>query len=85
MSTSRTITAWAIQRGSTNLLDGHRTYLDGDPVCASRTRLFRNRAAARDYAKQHYSYIKDREDLQREPHGWHVPRVVRVTVTIDAA
>ena len=41
MSASRTITAWAIQRGSTNLLDGHRTYLDGDPVCASRTRLFR--------------------------------------------
>ena len=57
MSTARTITAWAIQRGSTNLLDGHRTYLDGDPVCASRTRLFRNRAAARDYAKQHYGYI----------------------------
>jgi len=83
MSEKKTLLAWAILKESRNQLDGHRRYLDGDPVCATETRLFRSRAAARREVKERYGYIKDCEDLQKEPHGWRMPRVVQVRVTIE--
>jgi len=46
--------------------------------------LFRTRRAARDYIRRHYGYIAQRADLQAQPHGWRMPRPVRVRVTLEA-
>ena len=70
---------WAGQWYSRNLLDGvtkHLLYLDCLPV------LFRTRKACREFIKENYGYIKDRKDLRTEPHGWRLPRAVKVSVTI---
>jgi hypothetical protein len=37
------------------------------------------------YAEEKWGYIKKRDDLRAEPHGWRMPRAVRVTVTIKKA
>ena len=68
---------WAAQWYSRNRVDGeHRHLLNEDclPV------LFRTRARCRAYIQQKYGYIKDREDLRAEPHGWRVPRAVKVSI-----
>ena len=44
--------------------------------------LFRTRAEARAYIAKRYGWIADREDLRAEPHGWRMPRAVRVSVTV---
>lgn len=40
--------------------------------------LFRTRREAREFIKEHYGYIKTREDLRYL--GWRMPRPVKVTV-----
>lgn len=70
---------WAVQFRSDNRLDGRTRRIiwkAGEPL------LFFTRAAARAWVKEHLDYIGKRPDLRREPHGWKVPRVVRVTVDI---
>lgn len=42
--------------------------------------LFKTRDDARAYAAREYGYIKKRPDLRAFPHGWRMPRPVRVTV-----
>jgi hypothetical protein len=78
----RVIHAWAILWRSENKLEGYREHLAGDPVHASRTLLFRTRTAALIYNEQRYGYIRNRPDLRREPHGWKMPKVVRVEIDI---
>ncbi len=68
---------WAAQWYSKNKLDGVSQYIifqNGLPV------LFRTRRECRDYIKLNYGYIADREDLRDEPHGWRLPRPVKVVV-----
>jgi hypothetical protein len=43
-------------------------------------RLFRTRHDCRAFIEERYGYIRTRSDLRREPHGWMVPRAVRVEV-----
>jgi hypothetical protein len=69
---------------SHNQLDGTREYLICNVLCAP-SLVFTTRDAARAYAKQHYGYIATRRDLRREPHGWRVPQIVKVTVTVTEA
>lgn len=45
--------------------------------------LFRTRQQARDHRDEKYGYIRDRPDLRRAPHGWKLPKVLRVTVRYD--
>jgi len=45
--------------------------------------LFRTRRECRDYIKEKYGYIKNREDLREEPHGWRLPRPVKVEIVIQ--
>lgn len=72
---------WAILWVQNNRLDGKRAFFVGEPK-RGMTMLFRTRAEARKYRDARYGYIRDREDLKHEPHGWKLPQVVKVCVDI---
>jgi hypothetical protein len=74
------VLAWGVLWRSKNVLDGERIYLQGTPDHPSRTLLFYTRREARAHVAERYGYIRHRPDLRREPHGWRMPVVVRVTV-----
>ena len=70
---------WGVQWYSKNRLDGetrHFMWDGGHPA------LFRTRQSARSYIARRYGYIRYRSDLRQEPHGWRVPKAVRVEVTL---
>lgn len=73
-------TVWGIKWVQRNR-EGDASHLmhtaPGPPVA------FRTRAEARAWVTEYYGYIADRADLRAEPHGWRVPRVVRVMVTVE--
>jgi hypothetical protein len=85
-------TAWTIKHASDNKLDGYRESFEGvfrvgeerppRHMAGHTTALFVTRQEARDYLAKHYRYLRKRPDLQAEPHGWRIPQVVKVTVTI---
>lgn len=69
---------WGAEWYSNNHLDGETRHLIfhlGIPA------LFKTRREARAYIHKHYGYIKNRPDLRREPHGWRLPRPIRVEVS----
>lgn len=72
---------WGLQWRSVNRRDGEQSHLLNDQFIPV---LFRTRAEARQYAEAEYGYIKHRPDLRGEPHGWRMPRPVRVRVTMEA-
>lgn len=70
---------WGILERSRNKLDGYREHLmheDGGKVA-----LFQTRKQAQDYAERHLGYLRNRPDLRAEPHGWMLPKPIRLTVT----
>jgi hypothetical protein len=82
---------WAIEWRSKNRLDGETRYFMCDsslwskapePYAAYRRMLFETRAQARAYNKARNGDIAKRKDLRSEPHGWRMPRVVKVKVTM---
>lgn len=81
--------AWAVKWISDCALDGHREfflgsgYMPGAPCPAPTVLLFLSRRRARDFVKERFGYIKNRPDLRAEPHGWKMPKVVRVNVTVS--
>ena len=71
--------SWAVLWHSKSRLDGDRKHL----MYENRTpALFKTRREARAWIDDRVGYIRGRADLRREPHGWRVPKAVRVTVTI---
>ena len=69
---------WGAEWHSKNGTDGecrHIMYERGMPV------VFGTRAEARHWITMKYGYIRHREDLRKEPHGWRVPRPVRIEVS----
>ena len=73
--------AWAVLFHCRNRLDGDRRFLMWNPEPGPGAfRLFRTRRECRAYIEERYGYIRDREDLRAEPHGWFLPRAVRVVV-----
>jgi hypothetical protein len=46
--------------------------------------MFRSRSEARKYRDKSYGYIRKRIDLKQEPHGWKLPRVVRIRAIYEA-
>ena len=44
--------------------------------------LFHTRRECRAWITRHYDFIRTRADLRAEPHGWRLPRAVRVNVSI---
>jgi hypothetical protein len=72
--------AWAIEWHSVNRLDGDRRDLTWEPFPDHHFHLFRTRREARAFIEERFGYMRDRDDLKREPHGWRWPQAVRVTV-----
>ena len=80
---------WAIKWRSENKLDGKRERLMGGvrydrPYMFGgyKTMVFRTRDEARHYLKENYGHLAERDDLKREPHGWKMPQVVKVSVSV---
>lgn len=69
-------TAWSLKWRSENRLDGKCEYL----MASVR---FDTRRQAREYLSETYGYLRDRPDLTREPHGWKMPKVVKVRVVVE--
>lgn len=78
---------WGILWRSNNKLDGKREYFlwDHYPNRASVPIVFRTREQARKYISINYGYIKNRPDLQQEPHGWKMPMPVKVHIVVEKA
>ena len=76
---------WAILCRSINQLDGDRSWFDGEVNGTTRTQLFPTRREALAFIKHHWSYVRHRSDLRREPHGWRMPKPVKVMVEVRLA
>jgi len=73
--------AWGIEWHTRNRVDGDQRHLIWAPEPGPGAfRLFRTRRECRAYIEGRYGYIRTRPDLRAEPHGWLLPRAVRVTV-----
>ena len=81
---------WAIQWTRDCRLDGFRQFLTGmaglspapDHLAGYTILVFKSRAAALAHIETYYAYLRKRPDLRGEPHGWRMPKAVRVNVTI---
>lgn len=67
--------AWGVQWRSKNNLDGRTEHLIWSP-------LFHTRGECRQYISERFGYLRKRPDLRVEPHGWRIPRAVRVVVAL---
>jgi len=77
---NKSYTRWGLLWRSDNRLDGKTRQFMSEKGSALH---FRTRAEARAYRDKHYGYIRDRRDLQEEPHGWKIPQVVRIKISIE--
>ena len=73
------IVRWGVEWCSRNALNGETRYLMF--VTTNQPALFSTRKAAREWITKEYGYIRHRRDLREEPHGWRMPRAVRVRLT----
>lgn len=76
---------WAPEWRSNNHLDGRRRHLClwHRHVGIEFPTVFSSRRACRKFIEKHYGYIRNRRDLQQEPHGWRIPQAVKVKVKIE--
>lgn len=75
---ARTHKRWAIRwESGPNSIDGERAYFVGGPSL-----LFKTKRECCEYIQDHWGYIRKRPDLHRFPHGWRMPKAVRVTVVV---
>jgi hypothetical protein len=72
---------WAVKWVSDNSLDGKSEHFCLYKNCEL-IGIFRTRKEACKFRDDEYGYIRHRKDLRSEPHGWRVPKIVRVIVTI---
>jgi hypothetical protein len=76
----RVLRRWAVEWYARNQRDGVTSYvLWKEPTVPA---LFLTRQAARAWIERQYGYIRHRRDLRTEPHGWRLPRAIRVDVDI---
>ena len=68
---------WGALWRSNNRLDGKCEHII---IEKCRPVLFRTRRESREFIKQKYGYIAERQDLQDEPHGWKIPIPVKVKI-----
>lgn len=67
---------WGLAWYSNSRLDGEEYRIIGDVFFKTRREVLWHREAK-------YSYISRRPDLLSEPHGWQLPRVVKVRWVIE--
>lgn len=72
---------WALQFRARNVFGSYEYLIPSD----RRPKLFLTRSDARAYRDEHYGYIRQRPDLRKEPHGWFLPRPVKVKVELTQA
>lgn len=72
--------AWAALWRSKNKLDGTTTYIIYSRLLPA---LFISKKQAQRFIESEYGYIRNRPDLKKEPHGWRMPKAVRVTIKIS--
>ena len=70
---------WGVEFRSASKTFGHDRWFTW---AGAAPRLFWNRREAREYIAAHWGDLKTRPDLRAEPHGWRMPRAVRVAVTL---
>jgi hypothetical protein len=70
---------WAVLWHSENKLNGKTVYFISNE---GEWMLFRTRQQAREWNEKEHGFIKGRPDLRGEPHGWRMPKIVRVVVTV---
>ncbi len=70
------IERWGLEWFSKNERDGITRHLIFHNLLPA---LFFTRKEARAFAEREYGYIRTRKDLRIEPHGWRLPRPVRVS------
>lgn len=79
---------WAAKFDETNQRDGRRVQMTllwwkrpkvehGEVF-----NLFNTRRQCRAWIEEAWGYLRTRPDLRAEPHGWRMPRPVRVSVTV---
>ncbi len=79
MKSIKSIVRWAALWRSENRLDGKTEYI----ICENLSPvLFKTRKKTREFIEERYGYIRERKDLREEPHGWKIPRPVRVKISI---
>ena len=67
---------WGIVWRSNDRIDGRLEYL----MCCGTPYLFQSRKEARELIEREWGYIRNRPDLRSEPHGWKMPKAVKVQV-----
>ena len=70
---------WGILWRSENKLDGKTErlrYRSGN----SGWLVFETRQKARDAIEEHWGYLRTRPDLRAEPHGWKMPKAVKIKI-----
>ena len=75
--------AWAVEGHIRNRSDGDRRDLVWNRT--DRFRVFETRRECRAYIEGDWGFLRTRPDLRAEPHGWRIPRAVRVTVNREIA
>ncbi len=70
---------WAAEWHTECKLDGINRHILRDATTCLPA-LFRSRQECREWIKEHYGYIADRPDLRQEPHGWRMPKAIKVKV-----
>lgn len=70
---------WGLQWNSKNEIDGDTRYLINENMLPL---LFKCKHQALAYSRKRYRYIAKRKDLRAEPHGWRMPKPVKVIVEI---
>jgi len=71
---------WSVLWRSKNSLDGDRSFIMWENCSPL---LFQTRDEARRYIRSHWGYIAKRRDLRREPHGWFMPKPIKVRVILS--
>lgn len=75
---------WAIQHRHTaqNLSGKTMTWFEGGIRINQPYRVFTTKKEAELYIRNEHGYIAKRQDLRTFPHGWRMPKAVRVAVDL---
>ena len=70
---------WVAKWRSNNKLDGKKEHIIYENLYPA---LFRTRRECREFIEKKYGYIRERLDLQLEPHGWMMPVPAKAKIEI---
>ena len=73
---------WAALWHEKNRLDGVTKHLLCEKCVPV---LFRTRQECREWIESKYGYIREDSGLRGEPHGWRMPKAVKVSIEIAEA